>query len=149
MSREEKIKLAIDRGYVYDPESGIIHNKVGESLNSFSNGYNIICLRLGNKQYSLRCHQFAYYVVYNRMPNCIDHINGIKTDNRILNLREVTKQQNAFNTKAKGYTLHKPSGGLRASIMLNGKRIGLGYFTNEEDAHNAYLEAKKKYHIIQ
>jgi hypothetical protein len=79
----------------------------------------------------------------------VDHINGVKRDNRLINLRLVNHQKNHFNqTKAKGYTWNKSKNKWQAQIKLDGKSKTLGYFENEEDAKNAYLEAKKIYHII-
>jgi len=82
----------------------------------------------------------------------IDHRNfdktNDKTNNCIFNLRPATRQQNNFNTNAKGYSWHKSSNKWRAYIKLNGKSIHLGLFDTEEEAHTAYLEAKKKYHKL-
>ena len=80
--------------------------------------------------------------------NVIDHRNGIKTDNRISNLRNVSHQHNGFNTNCKGYYYDKQAKKYRAYIKLNGKSKHLGSFENEEDAHQAYLKAKPKYHVI-
>lgn len=76
----------------------------------------------------------------------IDHINRIKNDNRLENLRIVTHQQNQFNKDFKGYSKFKNR--YRSAIKLNGKTIYVGTYDTEEEAHNAYLEAKQKYHII-
>jgi hypothetical protein len=78
----------------------------------------------------------------------IDHINHDKINNCVDNLRLVSNQQNQFNTNAKGYSWHKSSQKYRAKIRLNGKDIHLGYYNNEEDARQSYLNAKPKYHII-
>ena len=76
----------------------------------------------------------------------IDHINGVRNDNRIDNLRLVNNQQNGFNTKALGYYWHKPAKKWVAQIKLDGRDIYLGLFVNPEDARQAYLDAKSKYH---
>ena len=79
--------------------------------------------------------------------NSIDHIDGDKLNNNIINLRVVTHQQNHFNrTKAKGYTWDKHHKKWQAKIAVNGKTIHLGYFENEQDAHQEYLEAKQIHH---
>jgi hypothetical protein len=79
----------------------------------------------------------------------VDHINGIRHDNRLENLRLVTNQQNSFNqTKAKGYGWNKQLRKWRAGIGVDGKSQHLGYFDTEEEARDAYLEAKSRLHII-
>jgi len=80
--------------------------------------------------------------------NSIDHINGIRDDNRIENLRRVTNQQNQFNRTCKGYCLDKKSGKWRACIGLNGRTINIGRFKTEEEAHNAYIKKKEELHLI-
>lgn len=78
-----------------------------------------------------------------------DHINHITLDNRHVNLRIVTHQQNNFNhKKVKGYYWNKQIGKYQSKIMLNGKSINLGYFKTANEAHNAYLKAKDIYHKL-
>lgn len=82
----------------------------------------------------------------------IDHKNHIRDDNRVDNLRIVSHQQNNWNlhnNRGKGYCWDKKQQQWVARIRIAGnKRIHLGYFDNELDAENAYLEAKRQYHII-
>jgi hypothetical protein len=149
MIREERCKLAIERGFTYDPETGKVFNRFGKEINSKLNNYININMRLNSKRYNLYVHQFAWYLVNKEVVEQIDHINGIRDDNSISNLRNVTHQQNQWNRKtAKGYYWDKNVKKWQAKIKLNNKTIYLGYFDKEEDARNAYLEAKEKYHII-
>jgi len=79
----------------------------------------------------------------------IDHIDRVKSNNNIENLRLVTHQENHFNRSAKGYYFQKRDNKFQAKIVIDGKQISLGYFDTEEEARNAYLEAKERLHIIQ
>jgi len=76
----------------------------------------------------------------------IDHIDRNPLNNSIDNLRPATPQQNSFNTDAKGCYFDR--GKWNAAIYINRKRIYLGRYTTEEEAHAKYLEAKVIYHII-
>lgn len=150
MERIEKLKLAIDKGYTYNPITGEVISRFGNVIKGKSNkGYIFIQLRDDNKKSFLLAHQFAWYVTYGEIVNCLDHINGVKDDNRISNLRSVTYQQNQHNrTTAKGYSWYKRDNKWQAHIRLNGKLKNLGKFNTEEEARQAYLQAKEKYHII-
>ncbi|MDV5822285.1 HNH endonuclease signature motif containing protein [Sphingobium naphthae] len=64
-----------------------------EAFTSLSQGYkqgSILDVRL-------RAHRVIFAIVYGRVPECVDHINGDKCDNRIDNLREVTHELNMKN----------------------------------------------------
>jgi hypothetical protein len=117
-------------------------------------GYKYI--NIGPKQY--RLHRLNYYA-HNQgwdihdfsKKNQIDHEDINKANNYIENLRVVTNQENSFNTNCKGYYWNKQRQKWQAYIKgkgTNGKMKHLGYFDLEEDARQAYLEAKKIYHII-
>ena len=124
---------------------------IGTRRGAGTGGYKAISIN--NKHKAL--HRVIYYahnqdwnIHDSSINNFIDHIDGDKTNNNISNLRVVTSQQNSFNTRAKGISWNKCAKKWGARIYLNRKKIHLGYFDTEEEAHNAYLEAKKKYHII-
>ena len=78
-----------------------------------------------------------------------DHIDRNGLNNQRDNLRIVTNQQNQFNKNAKGYCFHKLTQKFQAQIRLNGKKIHLGLFETEFEAHAAYLKAKKIHHVIK
>ena len=116
-----------------------------------SKGYKSISI--SPKQY--RLHRVNYYahnqtwnIHDNSQSNHIDHEDINNLNNNIENLRIVTHQENHFNINCKGYYWHKRSQKWLAQIKLNGKNNHLGLFVLEEDARQAYLEAKKILHII-
>ena len=101
-------------------------------------------------------HRLAWLYMTGDWPNGqVDHINGVRTDNRIDNLRVVSHQENAQNTR-KARSDNKSSGllgvskntnGWRARIMVNKKPIQIGTYNTPEEAHAAYIEAKRKMHV--
>ena len=107
------------------------------------------------KVYYHRLVYYAYYQTWNiwdsGQSNKCDHHEHTKDeplDNHISNLRILTNQENSWNTNAKGYSYCKKTGKWRARIRVNHKLKALGYFVTEEDARQAYLDAKVIYHPI-
>tara|TARA_R110002050_G_scaffold253653_1_gene391876 strand:+ start:764 stop:1240 length:477 start_codon:yes stop_codon:yes gene_type:complete len=95
-----------------------------------------------------KLHNPEWDITDNSKNNVIDHLDGNKLNNNIENLQNKTHQQNDWNNlNVKGYSWCKKNNKYHAKITANYKSIHLGYFDNEIDAHNAYLEAKKIYHI--
>lgn len=149
MTRLEKCKHAVNKGYTYNQETGIIIGLNGNNITRKCDGYIVMNININGKEYNLYGHQFAWFYIYNEVVEEIDHINGVRSDNRIKNLRSVTHKQNTFNnTVAKGYCFDKSRGKFQSSIKVDGKMINLGRFEKKEDARNAYLEAKKTHHKI-
>lgn len=106
-----------------------------------SHGYRII--RIAGKNY--RASRLTYTYHFGEITNnlFIDHIDCNRSNDKIENLRLVTLKENAYNTnKAKGYYFAKTEGKYVAQIKVDGRDLRLGAFKKEEDARNAYLEAK-------
>ncbi len=77
----------------------------------------------------------------------VDHIDGNTINNNISNLRWVTRSENNQNKQTtKGYNWDKQRNKWLAQIMVNKKSIFLGYHDTEEQAREAYLNAKKIHH---
>lgn len=116
-------------------------HEVGSEVGS-SDGSGYIRTTLHGKKE--RVHRIVWEMFYGEIPKglWIDHINQIKTDNRVENLRIVEPRINARNCKisnsnTSGFTgvyWHKKSNKWRAAATVNGKSIHLGLFLTIEDA---------------
>lgn len=101
-------------------------------------------------------HRLIWVIETGSQPqNTIDHINGNRGDNRFSNLRDVTHAENLQNLKKarsdsstglQGVTRDQRDGAYMAYIRTNGKSRSLGRFKRPEDAHQAYLVAKRIEH---
>ncbi|PEM64429.1 HNH endonuclease [Bacillus toyonensis] len=92
---------------------------------------------------NIKVHHYVYGKP--KSGHVIDHINRNKLDCRRENLREIDFFGNTQNRKAKGYRITE-NGRYRAQIRADNKVIHLGTFDTEQEASQAYLEAKLKYH---
>lgn len=109
------------------------------------------CGSVDRKNY--RAHRIIWKLCKGTEPNLIDHINGVRSDNRISNLRSVSHAQNQRNQKIRttnrsgvtGVGWVEKSRKWRAQIMVEGKAIHLGMFTDVSDAINCRKLADKKF----
>lgn len=100
-------------------------------------------------------HRLAWFHETGEWPKeDIDHINGIRDDNRFQNLRAVTRSVNLQNIRAA--RINNTTGLLgvqrnrkrfAARIQVGGKQYYLGTFDSPELAHEVYLQAKRKMHV--
>ncbi len=111
--------------------------------------------RGGFKGASLRAHRVAWALHYGEWPDDeIDHVNADRSDNRIENLRSVTRKENSRNRRKskantsgmKGVSWRKKECKWEASIKHNGKNHHLGLFDSVGAAHAAYCEAARSLH---
>lgn len=139
---------------VYEPLTGLFRwlvprsvVKVGDIAGAtLSNGY--VQISLKGRLYL--AHRLAWLFTHQVWPNHhIDHINGVRNDNRIANLRDVSRSENNCNlTKVRrdnalGITGVRKSGDkFWARIKLHGKEEFLGAFESAAEAQAAYLKAK-------
>lgn len=101
-------------------------------------------------------HRIIWLWVTGSWPvNHIDHINGIRNDNRLINLRDVIRKNNNENlhspyknnsTGFLGVSKSPSCSTYRARIRHNKQLIEIGNFRNPEDAHNAYIAVKRRLH---
>lgn len=128
----------------YDPDTGIVTNtKTGYVYTRIrKDGY--LQIKLSNGKMVL-AHRLAWWLHTKTEPDHIDHISGIRHDNRFCNLRNLTFRQNLFNKpKASnsngmvGTTFCKslnPIWRSQAISVLTNKDVDLGYYKTQYDAH--------------
>lgn len=114
-------------------------------------GYSVICI--DGRTYP--AHRLAWLYINGDFPrNNIDHLNGVRSDNRIVNLRDVTQQINCQNHRKQngnkkeliGACFDKATGKFKAQIMHKGVNFHIGRFDTQEQAHMAYVETKRSIH---
>ncbi len=128
-------------------------------LNPSKDAYGYLCINLCKDKIKKRylIHKLMAMNFLNHTPNkytiVIDHINNIKTDNRLENLQLISHRENLSkdksrnNSKYVGVSKKKNSKKWRSQIYVNGKAEHLGYFINEIDANNAYLKRLKEINV--
>lgn len=107
---------------------------------------------IGPNVYAYAWDTYPKYIAMHRLilhakkGEITDHKNGDGLDNRRSNLRIVTYSENAHNRRGvKGYHFENARNKWKAMISVDGKAIFLGRFDREEDAAQAYWDAKRAY----
>ena len=142
----------------YDQETGNFiwlvskgSKKAGEIAGTINDdGY--IIIRVNGKRYM--AHRIAWFLLKGKMPDGdIDHINGNRKDNRIENLRDVSRSVNLQNQRSPrngnkylGVTWDKRNKKWFSQITVGHKHINIGRFNTAEEAHAAYVATKRKLH---
>lgn len=141
----------------YDRETGAFHYlhsrgrvKAGARADRMNDrGYLVVSI--DGLEY--RAHRLAWLLEHGAWPvDLVDHVNGNRSDNRIVNLRSADQSQNQMNRTVtrvnvvglKGVTLFR--GKFRATIKRDGKQKYLGLFSSAEQAHAAYVAAAQSLH---
>ena len=138
-----------NNGVLYNKKYRCSRAKIGDIAGSLqSTGY--YTTYVNSIRFSV--HRIIFMMHHGYLPKCIDHINGIKTDNRIENLREATFSENACNklgnakSGIKGVFWSKYHKKWSVVCWKNKKHHFIGRFKNIEDAKTAVKKARIDLH---
>jgi hypothetical protein len=153
------LKLFVDEFLKYDPDTGILtwkkspanRVKTGDEAGTINaNGYKVFSIR--NKLYS--AHRIAWLISKGALPlEHIDHINGIRSDNKLDNMRAASNRENLRNCKlhklnksgVTGVKWYPKQMSWESYITVDYKKICLGYFKVFFDAVAARKSAEIGY----
>lgn len=158
--------------FTYDEQSGLLTWKTRprhhfnnlrtfNATNTARSGKPVTAIRSDGYVYPMvdGIHKLAHVIIWEMLHGPIpdgleiDHINGVKWDNRRSNLRLATRQQNKMNGSAystsktgiRGVQWDKEHSKYRVRIMVSGKYIHLGRFDDIDIARAVYAEAAKEH----
>ena len=105
-----------------------------------------IRIYIGEKHY--QAHRLIMEAFVGESEQEVDHIDRNKSNNNFQNLHYCTRSENNLNKdvcdNTKGYCWNNQAKKWHARISINRQRKFLGYFDNEHDAHQAFLQAKAR-----
>lgn len=146
----------------YDPLTGIFtrrvrtaqRHQVGDRADFLiKSGHQAGYYRVSFDSKRYLAHRVAWLYVLGVWPSDdIDHRDTDRGNNRIDNLRDVGGQMNSENIrrpragKCGLLGVHAHQGRWRARLQVNKRSIDLGCFDTQEEAHQAYVEGKRKHH---
>ena len=153
-------KELLQQALSYDPETGAFcwlvnrgrFAKIGVVAGAI-NGRGYRTIKVYGKQFY--AHRLAWLISFGEISEGmeIDHIDGNKSNNKLANLRAVTRTVNQQNkhkplsSNTSGFLgVSKDKNGWRSMILVKGKRLNLGTFAKPKDAHHAYIHAKRQNH---
>ena len=148
----------------YDPETGVFRWKQRTSNRARldapaggQHGTGYLRVNIDGRRYFM--HRLAWFYVYGEWPpEEIDHIDGVRSNNAISNLRLAAHRENSQNqpflrsTNTSGFcgvSWSKPHGKWAAYIHEGGKKRHLGLFDCEVEAAKSHVAAKKEVHPFQ
>lgn len=99
-------------------------------------------------------HRLVWLISSGAWPKeVIDHVDGNKANNRVENLRDVTESTNQENRRTHNSNsatglmgAYAEGDGYTSRIRVKGRQLNLGAFGTPEEAHQAYLTAKRELH---
>ena len=150
----------LHRLFTYDPETGALRHKAARgrakagSIATTHHPSGYLMANVGGGV-QLRAHRIAWAMHHGSWPpDQIDHINGVRDDNRICNLRLATVRENCTNraqpisrtSGVRGVSWAKSHGKWYAQIKRNYRSYNLGHHDTIEEASAAYQKAAMEMH---
>lgn len=142
--------------YSYNKDTGILYSRnTNLPLRTYIN-YDYVWVYLDEFQSKYSAHRLIWFLVYKKWVRSIDHINGIKSDNRLTNLRECLPRENSNNLPLHR-SGHLPGCHYREDRHkwaaytrdASGKRIYLGHYVTEKEASLQYCRYVLKYGLVR
>jgi hypothetical protein len=145
--------------FTYDAETGLFTRVIRSAANAPAgsvaggpSGYGYWRVSIDGERY--QAHRLAWFYTHGGWPSAdIDHINGDRSDNRLANLRDVSRTVNNQNRKtAKRGTkvgllgVTRNGSGYMSQIKIDGAYKYLGTYRTPVEAHEAYINAKRVFH---
>ncbi len=157
---EEYLLRRVKEVLAYDTNTGVFHWRVARgrapagAVAGALRGDGYLAIRVDGVSYL--AHRLAWLWSYGAWPQGeVDHKNGRRRDNRLTNLRDVPRNLNQQNQRRAqitntarllGVSRADSVNGFRARIFFKGRECHLGTFPTAEQAHAAYLSAKRAHH---
>ena len=145
--------------FTYNPDTGVVSRRssrggmfAGTPVGT-DNGHGYLSVLVNRRRYLV--HRLAWLISYGEFPaEQIDHINCVRDDNRLCNLRAATSTENHVNaprTKRnkngyKGISFIARDGKWMARTSKNRQFIYLGTYDTQEEAHAAYVAGAARTH---
>lgn len=148
----------------YEPETGVLtwvprtgkwssrwNSRYAGKQAGYMDAHGYRAVKLLDRAYL--AHRVAWAMTHGEWPECVDHLNGNRSDNRLANLRSVSRKMNQRNQKMHstntsgrtGVCWAKKSQKWIATIKVDGRQTHLGYYENFDDAVIAREAAEQKY----
>lgn len=109
-------------------------------------GYFVVRLTYNGKALNRPVHRIVWAMHHGDTPSVLDHVNAVRSDNRLENLAPISQSENVRKKARKGTALigahyERSRRKWRAQIRMNGKQVYLGRYDTEAEASASYLSA--------
>lgn len=148
--KRNEITYELAKSLFYYKDGYLYKVKSNKKLESCGCG-DYLSVMINYKNYMV--HRIIYLLEHKKMPVCVDHIDGNKTNNKIENLRAATYSQNGYNrlkkentlTNLKNITYCKTRKKYKVQLKVNDKNQHFGYFKNLDDAKLKAITVRNEY----